>query len=205
MLNLCITSGVYEYLVPGFRYLWDKYTNGLPIEIVKTGDKEQWCADVARRVRMSCEDQILIVLEDYWLTQPLNTEQFTILESVVKYGADKADLMEQVAYFAHEDYGRFGLLKACPVSGYKLSLQAAIWNKKFLLRKLATATNPWNFELQDTDYDGSLIVGFPKRSFEYANIMLKGSPMYYEVAKIREFDEMDSLGLIPDNIKAVRS
>jgi hypothetical protein len=201
MLNLCVTCGKYRPLVPGFTYLWNEYA-GLPIEILETGDVESWCADIAKRIKGGPDKQILLMLEDYWLTQPIIREQLDKLEAKVVGGAHKADLEGQVAYFKHTVDGEY--VVAEPAACYRTSLQAAIWDRDFLLSKLANATNPWSFELQDNDYDGSVLVGMPTRTMSYANIMLKGAPMWYEVDKIKEYNVMKQLSLLPPDIIAVR-
>jgi len=85
-------------------------------------------------------------------------------------------------------------------------LQASIWNREYLLRKLRNATDPWAFEFQDNDFDGARIVGMNTPTLFYANVVNKGNVVDYEVKRIRNDDwrDMRKAGVIPDRVCTAR-
>lgn len=201
---ICVSSEGYRDLLPGFHFLWNRYV-GLPIQVVMTGERKRWCPDLLSVLQTLNDDPILIALDDYWIFAPTDTGHLKRLLNEVQNGAQKADLQGQVNYFPH-DIEPTGTLRAKPSAQYRTSLQAAIWERQYLLKKLGNSTDPWSFELQDNDFDGARIVGLDTPTLLYANIVNKGNVMDYEVERIRHDDWKDMLaaGVIPERVRRLR-
>lgn len=204
MRCLCLSSSKYASLIPGFSMLWAKYVN-LPVTIVCHSLERPWCESAAETVSGIKDKQILLVLEDYWVREPVNNEQLNLLLDGVKHGAAKADLQAQVAYFAHTS--KNGVLIADQDACYRASTQAAIWDRDYLLNALACGGDAWTFELQASlNNDGRMIIGLNNNTITYSNIMLRGQAMDYEAKRISETDwnEMRTAGVLPAHLLAVR-
>ena len=205
MLCLCVTSKNYKDLVPGFQFLWDRYAR-MPVTILETGDVNRWCAEIDSFLSGSTEQDILLILEDYYQIAPIDVCNLKVLQQAMDGGADKVDLQGQVQFFEHTVESN-GMLLAHPAARYRASTQAAIWKKSYLQKKLRSgATTPWSFELQDCDYDGAKIYGLSTPTMLYCNMIYKGTVAGYEVDRIRENDwqDMKKAGVLPDRVLAAR-
>lgn len=96
------------------------------------------------------------MLEDYWLTRPVDTRSIDII----------ADYMRQFEYVARFDltsdrkhsgyakpYGKAGkvnIIISDPESQYHASLMTALWRRKHLLSILAKGETPWKVEVEGT-------------------------------------------------------
>jgi hypothetical protein len=96
------------------------------------------------------------MLEDYWLTGPVKTQDVQVL----------TDYMGQFEYVARLDltgdrlhsgfakeYGQAGdvkLLVSDPDSQYHCSLMTALWRRERLLSILVAGESPWQIELEGT-------------------------------------------------------
>jgi hypothetical protein len=70
---------------------------------------------------------------------------------------------------------------------YQMSLQAAIWNRRNLLSLLRPGLNPWEVETQiDMKNQPFRVLGTRQNLVRYANLMLKGEVMNYELDRIPE-------------------
>jgi len=205
MTSVCVSSKKYEDLIPGFLFLWNLYAD-LPIRIVMTGERNQWCSDLFSFLQTLNDDSILVLLEDYWLRAPTDYGHLQRLQNEVEHGAHKADLQGQVSFWPH-DIEPNGMLLAKPSAQYRTSLQASIWQRDYLLRKLRNGTDPWSFELQDCAWDGARIVGMNTPTLFYTNIMFKGAVADYEVNQIKEDDwrDMVNAGVVPERVRKFRS
>lgn len=102
------------------------------------------------------DEVFTLMLEDYWLTQPVYRQAVTMLY----------DYMRQFEYVARLDltgdrkhaaqaslYGKCGhlhLVHSNPDSQYHMSMMTGIWRKRHLLRVLIPNETPWQVELAGT-------------------------------------------------------
>lgn len=98
----------------------------------------------------------ILMLEDYWLTRPVNTHAVRML---VDYALQfrnvlKIDLCADRLYAAGmRDYNTCGyldLIKSDPASQYHMSLMAGIWNRELFTRFVVPDESPWDIELRGT-------------------------------------------------------
>jgi hypothetical protein len=132
-----LTTNVKDFEYPG-------------VSVIKTGPDTDW-SDQLRRVLSRLDHRyVLLFLEDYWLTHPVDTERI----------ADYAAHMEesQLNYLrllaapppAHEFPGdpRLGLIARD--GDYRTSIQIAFWRREVLHDLLVPGESPWQFELNGT-------------------------------------------------------
>ena len=103
---LATTSKGYRSLDPGFLAQWSRDCRVSP-EIFET-DRDDWAGSICRKVKTIQDPVVLWVLTDYWLTVPVDHGRLDLAEDVVKLrGAEKIDLVGQVAYWDHIDHRVF--------------------------------------------------------------------------------------------------
>lgn len=105
----------------------------------------------------SIDDEVFtLMLEDYWITRPVNVHAVQILHDYMiqfRYVA-KIDLCADRLY-AHgmTSYGHVSyvdLVKSMPGSPYHLSLMTGLWRREHLLRALVPDESPWDVEIHGT-------------------------------------------------------
>ena len=117
---------------------------------------ERWSNALIRMLLELQYDVFLLMLEDYWLTRPVDHAAFQIC----------ADYMHQFEYVARFDltadrkysgfakpYGRDGHVKLIisdPESQYHCSLMAALWRRAHMLKILVENESPWDVEIKGT-------------------------------------------------------
>ena len=185
--TLVISSPDYKYLLSGFFHQWNKYCCDIPIIDTCITEKENWCKSVYKHIQYIDCSHILLSLEDYYLTGPYNKNNYNYL---ISNHADKYDLVAQVAYWKH--YNELDYLVADNNAQYRRSLQLSIWTKDYLMYSLLGVRTPWEFELAHSN-DDRKIIGMENHIFTYANLMLKGKLMDYEVNKLSKRDLEETL------------
>lgn len=86
-----------------------------------------------------------------------------------------------------EEYGHYDIVACDKDAMYEMSLQAAIWNRRNLLKLLRPNMNPWEVEIQtDMTKQPYRVLGTRQWPVRYANLMLKGEVVDYELESIPE-------------------
>ena len=127
---------------------------------LKVGVEEHW----ARRNRKALEkidsSVVLFMIEDFWLTEPVDTAVMLEFADLVKRG--EADYI--VLAYGNQDYnsGIFALderlFHRSKEDFYRLTLQAAFWRKDVLLDLLGDdIATPWAFEQAGRDRSQNLV------------------------------------------------
>lgn len=182
--TLVITSPNYKYLLNGFFKQWNKYCD-IPIVDTCITEKENWGKSVYNHIKNIECSHLLISLEDYYLIAPYNKNMYNYL---LQNEADKYDLVAQVNYWKH--YNELNYLVADSSAMYRRSLQLSIWSKDYILHCLEGIRTPWEFELNNS-YDGRKVIGLENHIFQYANLILKGEMMNYELDKLSTEDRKE--------------
>lgn len=118
---------------------------------------ERWSNGLHKLITSYPHDIICIMLEDYWIIEPVNTVVVDKLYEYVKqfHYVARMDLTAD-RQFAGDvvDYGEIGddvdLVKSTPFSPYHMSLITGIWRKSHLLRVMLPNETPWELELTGT-------------------------------------------------------
>lgn len=136
-------------LPPNFRFISVGKQADYPID--------KWSDGLIRLLNSIDDSHIVLMLEDYWISRPVNTEAVRMLYDYARQFRYvlKVDLCGDRLYAqgADLDYGVCGyldLVKSDPASQYHLSLLTGIWNRELLLRFLIRGETPWQVELEGT-------------------------------------------------------
>jgi len=167
-----------SWLIPGFAYLFNKYwSDKQPVTVIGFGPLESELPDnftfesMAPKENLPWTDHhkawlekqgsepIILLLDDYWLVQPVRLGVITMLHDAVLSFADKAELNADMTGKHNTKYGfhpvpmtggsvKSALIISPPNSRYRTSLQPAIWSMSFLLYLMVEGRDPWEFEMK---------------------------------------------------------
>lgn len=164
-------SDRYQLLYPGFEHYFNAFWDfSLPIsyyfgteeistqikgfENIKSG-KGEWSDRLLNLLNQLDEDYIIYMQEDMWLTAAVDAGFFDQLFTLatannwqqVKLNSSSVFKTEQTDTFIQG----FNVSKINnQESGYLMSHQICLWNKKFLQQQLATHEHPWRNERKGT-------------------------------------------------------
>tara|TARA_R110002050_G_scaffold300734_1_gene472045 strand:- start:178 stop:1038 length:861 start_codon:yes stop_codon:yes gene_type:complete len=150
----------------GFFQLLEKYWPELNNEIYliggnKTYEKENlinvsipneksWSDNMLQVLDMTQADYILILLEDYYITEPVNHKKFVSYYNIMRQeGSASLVLAPRDEYEKIHPFEK-GLAYLNRDQPYRASLQAVIWKKDILKKILKSGESPWQFELKGT-------------------------------------------------------
>ena len=226
-----LTSDKYLAALRPFAYLLNKYWQPNPTVIVggftppefalpinfkfhsigKFEDYpvDRWSNSVIRFLLEQPHDIYVFMLEDYWVTHPVN-------DSVVQVAVDYMRQFEYVARFdltgdrLHsgfaKDYGKAGevdLIVSDPESQYHCSLMAGVWRRSHMLKILVESETPWQTELNGTPRlralkDNLIVLGTKQWPVHHTLAMRKGSHEDLHLKEIAKEDveEMRRLGYL---------
>lgn len=168
MQAFCLTSNNYIHCVQPFAHLWNKFF-GLPVVVagydvqpdalpdnfsfLSIGAQADytWSAGMLRLLDLIPDEVFILVLEDYFLSEPVNVEAVAALEHLMHCRADvaKIDLTDDRLKVGHVAYGRIGslpLIRSVDDAPFQMSVQAAIWRKDFMRAYLNPDEDAWRAE-----------------------------------------------------------
>jgi hypothetical protein len=133
------------YLGSNYRsYDKDKRVNNLLI-----GEDNSWCSNVSKMLEHIQSEYVILMLEDFFLTERTETASILKALDIVR----KNDLhccrlipnnFKQGKLISQSDH--FNILEIGEKTPYRISTQAAIWKKEFLLSLLNDKFSAWHFE-----------------------------------------------------------
>lgn len=171
---VCFTSDKGNWLLPGFCNQWAKYGDGIPVKIagftppdmdlpdgfefISIGNFEDYPANRwTNAVRLFLQNHVkgnfLLMLEDYWLTRPINTRLLRMAEKLMgTMPIARFDVTTDVMYHeGHFEIGSVGCYDLVELnlldSEYTFSLQAGIFNREVFLNCIPDDLSPWDVEL----------------------------------------------------------
>jgi hypothetical protein len=124
---------------------------------------------------------VLILLDDYILYSPVDTERFAELYQAMRkhQAASLLLFVEPQAPRVGDDFGHItGLREYNQTQHLRASLQAGIWDKEVLASLLKAHETPWQFEqcasLRSADLSRPFLTIAHTPPFLYANLLQKG-------------------------------
>lgn len=178
MRVIVLTSDHYLHALQPYSWLFNKYWSPdqdvivggfkhpeflLPpnFTFVSIGDMsdyplEKWSDGLIRLMNMLPDEVFVFMLEDYWLTRPVDTEAVSVLDDYMKQFEYvlKVDLCADRLYALNmQDYGwvgRIDLVKSHPASPYHMSLMTGLWRKSLMLDVVIPGETPWDIEVRGT-------------------------------------------------------
>jgi hypothetical protein len=173
MHTLILTADKYLWCLRPFMHLWNKYC-GIPATIAgftpppfpledgftfhSIGRMEdypvnKWSDALIKVLHEIPDEQVLLMLEDAWVTRPVNVG---LVAKLSDYAAQYPEVLridlttDRLYNSAVRDYATLqwiDLIVTPAPSEYLLSCCAGIWNKTQLLKYLIPGWSPWDFEL----------------------------------------------------------
>ena len=191
-----LTSNDYIGMLPGFEYLFDKYWPGQAAEIVRyevkppklypqfsnfaIGPQSEytWSGGLARYLDCTAHDRVVLLLEDYYLTRPVDAaavrRAWDLLGSSPELA--KVDLSGDLQKREYAQYAP-GFVQAHASARFQASLQAAVWRVSSLRAILSPDETPWQFEKHGTrrlitlrkDGGAGTVAGLERPALDYIN------------------------------------
>lgn len=170
---------------------------------------DKWSDALMRMIRFIGDGIFALMLEDYWLTRPVDTEAVRIgfdymrqFQNVIRF-----DLTADRKFAGDiEEYGTAGkleLLKSPPGSPYHMSLMCAFWRQEHLLSILEPGETPWDIEIAGTGRlsklgDELLVLGTKNAPVKHTLAFRGGDRNKLLLDELNEDDvqEMRELGLL---------
>lgn len=150
-----------------------------------------------------------LMLEDYWLSRPVNTQAVKMLyDYAVQFrNVLKIDLMTDRLYAAgmtdYDNCGYLDLILSDYTSQYQMSLMTGIWNRDLMLRFLVRNESPWDVELNGTRRvaaaeNGVLVLGTRQAPVRHILAHRRGNPqeLLLDGLKACDIEEMQKLGIL---------
>lgn len=138
----------------------------------------RWSDALIHALQCVPEEQVIVMLEDYWLNHGVDVEAVQMAYDYVRqFGyVARFDLTADRAcsggsrFYAHIERpsgGQIRIIQSNPDEGYHLSLMAGVWNKQHLLRVLRPGETPQEVELNGTPRlrtlsDETIVLGYEK-------------------------------------------
>ena len=122
------------------------------------------------------DEYFVLLLDDYFLTAPVDIDKVAFAEARMKEGVEKFDLSDDRSKEMHSRLGG-GVIESDQKAPYRVSLQAGIWNRRYFLKYLKPSRDAWHFECdgyKEAFNDGAKVLGFLDAPMKYENKMLKG-------------------------------
>lgn len=188
MKTIVLVADKYLWCLRPFMHQWNKYC-GIPATIAgfsappfplldgftfhSIGAMEdypvkKWSDALIEVLHETDDEQVLIMLEDAWVVQPVNVE---MVGTLAEYAAHHPEVLridlttDRLGNSAMQPYLSLSwvdLIYTPPPSSYLLSLCAGIWNKTQLLKYLIPGETPWDFEISGSrraNDDNALVLG----------------------------------------------
>ena len=228
---LCMTSDKYIDAVRPFMYLLNKHwvpnpnvivagftppTFDLPsnADFLVIGEPEdypikKWSNGLYRALSVLEDEVLVVMLEDYWLTRPVNSAVIKIMYDYMLQFTNviKVDLRSDRLYAggADKEYGHAGyvdLVKSMPGSPYHMSLMTGLWNRKLLLSAIRPEWTPWDVEIAGTTVlshmQELMVLGTKQNPLEHTLAFRGGEHQQLLLDDISEVDvdELTKLGYL---------
>ena len=118
------------------------------------------------------------MLDDYWLTEPVNTRAVETFCLMVEIGlADKFDLTRDRMEHPHTRTLWDSVIQSKQDARYRTSLQAAVWRAGYFKQYLKPGRTVWEFETKgyrEAINDGATILGTTRGVVTYVNATVNG-------------------------------
>lgn len=149
------------------------------------------------------DDIITILLEDYWLIRDVDVRFMALAEAFMRENPNilkidlttdrlhaRGDARDALDFWSLVSYDIIITPSEIP---YRMSLQAAMWNRSLLLKLLTPDKSPWQFEIEINPPEEMLVLGTRQWPIRYCNAIYKG-----------KLDEKALLELPSRHMKVVR-
>lgn len=127
------------------------------VQVVHAGAPVNWTEDTRRILQQIKERYVLVLLEDYFLTEPVDQKQVQLCLDITKkedavftrMASFRADHFPMYAYDIHPEHRLMGVTRK--TAPFLVNLQAGIWNREDFIRLLNGNESPWDFETKGSE------------------------------------------------------
>ncbi len=189
----------FDVTICGFApvdYYADDLTRFISMGVQIDWPASRWSEKLLRILDEVAQEQFILMLEDYWLTRPVDMQAVKML---FDYAAQfenvlKIDLTHDRLYIngganflfganTYDNCGYLDLIKSPPGTPYQMSLWAGIWNREQMRRVLIPGETAQDIEINGTRRvtDDQLVLGTRQAPLLHGNIYQSrnnGSPVY---------------------------
>src|SRR4030043_177793 len=226
-----ITNDYYLWAMSPFTYLFNKYW-GKEQEAVVMGyklptfelpsnfrfhsmsrsnyPKNKWSNALIKFLKDMGDEYCVLLLEDYWLSRPVDTHCIQTLHEYMKTRNDilRFDLTGDVLHAtgdarAADEVGfikNYDVVEKIPGKSYRMSYQAGLWNVGVLLTLLKEDKGPWESEIHTHVPDNLKVYGTRQWPVRYVNAIYKGALDIKEINKLSKQDFESVKTSFPDGI-----
>lgn len=189
----------FDVTVCGFGhviYYKASFTNFVSLGHQSDWPISRWSEKLLKILDEVADEQFILMLEDYWLTRPVDVRAVKMLfdyakqfQNVLKIdlGSDRLYINGGVDFLyganTYDNVGYLDLIKSPPGTPYQMSLWGGIWNREQLRKVLVHGESPQDIEIAGTSRvtDDQLVLGTRQAPLLHGNIYQsrnKGEPVY---------------------------
>ena len=175
---LIVCAEKYYHCLSPFMHQWNKYFGWQDVSMVVCGfapvtfchhqkttfyslgeqsdwPPGRWSEKLARILDEVADEQFILMLEDYWITRPVDVRGVKMLFDYAKQFKNvlKIDLTHDRLYIngggtflyganTYDNCGYLDLIKSPPATPYQMSLWAGIWNREQMKKVLVPGETP---------------------------------------------------------------
>jgi hypothetical protein len=157
------------------------------------------------------DEYFVLMLEDYWLTRNVdlrfiqvayaymsqNPSDILKIDLTVDRMHARGDARDAIDYC---NIGPYDIIITPYDTPYRMSLQAAMWNKSLMLKLLKLGKSPWEVEIHTNPPPEMYVFGTRQWPVRYANAVYKGELDEEEVLKVKDEHRKEIVKWIPPNI-----
>ncbi len=130
------------------------------VKTIAVGDDKDWSSGFRYSLEQISHQYVIVLLEDYLFTRPVDTAQLErLINYMEKKGAGCLRLYPcpgpDLPISDNPDVGEIS-----KEADYRLSLQAAVWDKNILLKLVREGESAWELEINGTKRTNDLDVPF---------------------------------------------
>lgn len=169
--------------------------------------KHSWSTVMIEFLNKVDDDRFVLLLEDYWLSRTVDHQGIRTLSDYMAENKDvfRVDLSNDVLHCRGDgrnapekcSYGHYDMIYKTPDLSYRMSLQAALWDRKKMLQVLKPGQSSWEVELHDTPPEDWDVMGTRQWPVRYINAINKGSIDHSEIDKLPEEHRERVRGMVP--------
>ena len=160
--------------------------------------QNKWSNMLIKFLREVKDEFSVIMLEDYWITRPVDVEAINLAHSYMQSNNRvlRFDLTGDTAYCNGDprsapEFGfinHYDIVEKPPDKAYRMSFQAGLWNNKLLSSLLVQDKTPWEVEIQTSVPNDILVLGTKQWPLLYSNAVYKGKLDMDEINKLHPMD-----------------
>ena len=168
MKIVILTCEKYTWMIPLFYHFLNKYWPHCPYKTEIVADAVpnldipfsphtdsvfytegvSWSSGILNYIKQSKDDKFLLTPEDYILKSPVNTDRVLEAEALCTGSVGCVRLNAPDKYFVHTKDVNIKGFKEYPLDrSYSMSMQAAIWQRDYLIDVLRHGEDAWQAEI----------------------------------------------------------